>query len=119
MLLGAGAVALGACGGGKAAPPPAGGSSATGEDASYAEPGGGSVAEAERTRAMQERADQMERDLAAARAGGATGEDAVKAWEKYEAERAELNRQGEGAPPEGEAAAPAEGDSYEPPPPGP
>jgi len=67
---------------------------------------------------MQERAAEMERGLAEAQAGGATGEDAVRAWEKYEAERAELNRQGAGEAAAGEAA-PAEGDSYEPPPPGP
>lgn len=112
MLPGAVAVSLGACGGGQA-PPPAGGSAASQESDAVSEPAGASVSEAERTREMATRAAEMERELAAAQAGGATGEDAVGAWEKYEAERAELNRQGEGA------AAPAEGDSYEPPPPGP
>jgi hypothetical protein len=113
MLLVAALVALGACGGGKAPAPPPGGSSTSRESGSYGEAAGGSVSEAERTREMEARAAEMERGLAEAQAAGASGEDAVEAWEKYEAERAELNRTaaGEGAP--------AESEPYSPPPPGP
>jgi hypothetical protein len=112
LLLGTVVVSFGACGGGQA-PPPADGSSTSQESGSYVEPAGGSVSEAERTREMEARAAEMERGLAEARAAGASGEDAVEAWEKYEAERAELNRTAAGE------SAPAENEPYSPPPPEP
>jgi len=61
---------------------------------------------------MEARAAEMRRALEEARASGASGEEAAEAWEKYEQERAELNRVAEGE------QAVTEGESYSPPPPG-
>lgn len=52
------------------------------------------VSEAERTREMETRADEATRRLEEARASGATGEEAVRAYEEFERERAALESSG-------------------------
>lgn len=89
-LPGFAALLLTACGGGGSGAPPARtGGSATGDPA-Y-------VSESERTRQLEADADEARRRLEEARASGATGEDAVKAYEEFERERARINATAEGS----------------------
>jgi hypothetical protein len=64
--------------------------------------------EAERTRAMEDQAAEMNRRMEEARA---TGQDPAQALDQFERDRAELNRMGQGEAPAPEAP-------LEPPPPG-
>ena len=104
-VLGLAVVLLAACGGSRSDAPPARTDTAAG-DSGYA-------SQSERTRQMEADAEEARRRLEEARASGATGEDAVKAYEEFERERARINATAEGSTEE----APAD-DSYgeEPPP---
>lgn len=104
-MLGLAAVVLAACGGSRSDAPPAR-TDAAASDSSY-------VSQSERTRQMEADAEEARRKLEEAQASGATGEDAVKAYEEFERERARINATAEGSAEE----APAD-DSYaeEPPP---
>jgi len=104
--LGLAAGLLAACGGGRSDAPAARTDASAADDAAY-------VSESERTRQMEADADEARRKLEEAQASGATGEDAVQAYEEFERERARINATAEGSTEE----APAD-DSYgeEPPP---
>lgn len=99
-LLGLAAVLLAACGGGGSGAPPARTDASTTSDSDY-------VSESERTRQMEADADEARRRLEEARASGASGEDAVRAYEEFERERARLAAEGAGEapPPDEEPAA--------------
>lgn len=105
-LAGLAAVLLTACGGGGRGTPPARTEGSATGDPAY-------VSESERTRQMEADADEARRRLEEARASGATGEDAVKAYEEFERERARINATAEGSA--GEAPA-DEAYGVEPPP---
>jgi hypothetical protein len=104
-VLGLAAVLLAACGGSRSDAPPAR-TDATAGDSGYA-------SQSERTRQMEADAEAARRKLEEAQASGATGEDAVQAYEEFERERARINETAAGSTEE----APAD-DSYgeEPPP---
>lgn len=105
-VLGLAAGVLAACGGGRSEAPPVRSDASTGSDSGYA-------SESERTRQMEADADEARRKLEEARASGATGEDAVKAYEEFERERARINATAEGSADE----APADDSDAEEPPP--
>jgi len=90
-----------ACGGGGSGAPPARSEAATTNG------GSGYASESARTRQMEADADEARRKLEEAQASGATGEDAVQAYEEFERERARINAAAEGSAEE----APAD-DSY-------
>ena len=91
---------LAACGGGRSEAPAERTDASTSDDAAY-------VSESERTRQMQAEAEEARRKLEEAQASGATGEDAVRAYEEFERDRARINATAEGSAEE----APAD-DSY-------
>lgn len=99
-VLGLAVALLAACGGGRSETPAARTDGSTSDDATY-------VSKSERTRQMEADAAEARRKLEEAQASGATGEDAVKAYEEFERERARINATAEGSAEE----APA-GDSY-------
>jgi hypothetical protein len=105
-VLGLAAVLLAACGGSRSDAPPARTDASSAGDSGYA-------SESERTRQMEADAEAARRRLEEARASGATGEDAVRAYEEFERERARINETAEGSAEE----APAEDASAEEPPP--
>ncbi len=71
------------------------------------------LSEGERTRLMEQKADDLVQQYQDAQATATTAEDRVKAYQEFEKGRQELNQQAEG-----DAAAPAAGanDEYAPPP---
>lgn len=118
LCLGVAVAALVACGGGRQPAPAAGQRGAADEGSSNGE--AGSTSEAGRTRAMAGQAAGMNQGFEDAKAAGATGADAEAAYQKFEQERAALDRTGQGEQP-AEPAAPPEpadqGSDYQPPPP--
>jgi len=101
-VLGLAVALLAACGGGRSEAPAARTDASAADDAAY-------VSESERTRQMEADADEARRKLEEARASGATGEDAVQAYEEFERERARINATAEGSAEE----APADDSSAE------
>ncbi len=87
-------------------------SSAGAADATYETSAPQPYSEAERTHTMEARAAEMNRKLEEARAGGLSEQEAQRAFEEFERERAELNRISES----GSAPAESEAPAFQPPP---
>lgn len=105
-VLGLAAGVLAACGGGSSEAPARSGTATSNGGSGY-------TSESERTRQMEADAAEARRKLEEAQASGATGEDAVKAYEEFERERARINATAEGST----AEAPADDSFAEEPPP--
>ena len=105
-----------ACGPTQRVDKPSGGASESSDESAAAPPSAGdasSLSEGERTRLLEQKADDLVQQYHDAQATATTAEERVKAYQEFEKGRQELNQAADG---EAAPAEPAASDEYAPPP---